>query len=85
MHKVRNNNSPNYLAQLFISHSPTTSTPEIPLRAKTKALKLAYPSLELPASRHEIMYFSSYFKCNLHKYMSENNLSTNLDGFESFA
>ena len=44
-------------------------------------LRLSAP-LELPASKYKIMYFSSLFqKRNLHKYMSENNVSSNLNGF----
>ena len=53
MHKVLNNNSRNYLAQLFtIVTSPTTLTAGITSTCQGQGLtylKLAYPSLERPS------------------------------------
>ena len=70
MHKVLNNNSPNYLAQLT---SPTTSTPGITSTCQGQGLtylKLAYPSLERPSGtpclkiqNHVFLFFVSNVIC----------------------
>ena len=69
MHKVFNNNSPNYLAQLFIGHQShyTNSRnnlyvprPRLDL-FKTHILCWSVP-LELPTSKYKVMYFSSLFQ-----------------------
>ena len=78
MHKVLNNNSP------IIVTSPTTPTPGITSTCQGQGLtylKLAYPSLERPSGTPSPCISLPCFKRNLHKYMSENNLSSNLDGF----
>ena len=89
MHKVLTNNSPNYLAQLFISHQPhyTNSrnnlyVPRPRLHLFKTSISFAGASLwnSLPQNIKSCISFPC-FKRNLHKYMSENNLSSNLDGF----
>ena len=87
--KVLNNNSSNYLAQLFISHQShyTNSRNNSTCQGQRLTyLKLAYPSLERPSGTPCLKKIKSCiylpcFKRNLHKYMPENNLSSNLDGF----
>ena len=52
MHKVLNNNSPNYLHHSLLVTSPTISTPGITHTCQGQDLtylKLAYPSLERPS------------------------------------
>ena len=89
MHKVLNNNSPNYLAELLISHqSHYTSSrnnlyvPGPRFDIFTTSISFAGASLwnSLPQNIKSCISLSC-FKRNLHKYMSENNLSSNLDGF----
>ena len=90
MHKVLNNNSPNHLAQLFIIvTSPTTPTPGITSTCQGQCFDLfktstsyagASFSNSLPQNIKSCMS-QPCFKRNLNKYVSENNLSSNLDGF----
>ena len=70
MHKVLNNNPPNYLAQLFISHQSHyinfrnnlyVPRPMLDLFKNQHILRRSVP-LELPASKYKVMYFSSTFK-----------------------
>ena len=84
-HEVLNNNSPNYLAQLFVSHQShytnsrnnfNVPRPRLDLFntsisfSGTPCLKISKSGISLPC-----------FKRNLHKYMSVNTPSSNLDGF----
>ena len=87
MHKVLNNNSPNYLAQLFINQQSHCTNfwnnlyvPRLDL-FKT-SISFAGASLwnSMPQNMGSCIYFPC-FKRNLHKYMSENNLTSNLDEF----
>ncbi len=91
MHKVLNNNSPNYLAQLFISHqSHYTSSmnnlyvPRPRLDLFKTSISFAGASLwnSLPQNIKACISLPC-FKRNLHKCMSENNLLSSLDGFVS--
>ena len=81
-------NSPNYLAQLFISYQSNYTN--------TKNLYVPRPRVDLFKTSISFAGASLWnsmpqnikscislpcFKRNLHKYMSENNLSSNLDGF----
>ena len=97
MHKVLNNNSPNYVALLYISHQSHYTNfgnnlyvprPRLDLLEKTKTkttkprISFAGVSLWNSLPQNIKSYISiPCFKRNLHKYMSENNLSSNLDGF----
>ena len=89
MHTVLNNNSPNYLAQLFISHQSHYTNPRNNLCVPKPRLDLfktrisfAEASLwnSLPQNIKSCISLPC-FKRNLHKYMSENNHSSNLDRF----
>ena len=89
MHKVLNNNSPNYLAQLFISHQSHYTNSRNNLYMPRPRLDLFKTSISfagaslwnsLPQNIKSCISVHC-FKRNLHKYMSENNLSSNLDGF----
>ncbi len=89
MHKVLNNNSPNYLAQLFISHQSHYTNSRNNLYVPRPRLDLFKTSISfagaslwnsLPQNIKSCISLPC-FKRNLHKYMSENNLSSNLDGF----
>ena len=84
-----NNNSPNYLAQLFTSHQSCYTNcwnnlyvprPRLDL-FKTK-ISFAGASLWnfMPQNIKSCISLPR-FKRDLHKYMSENDLSSNLDGF----
>ena len=89
MHKVFNNNSPNYLAQLFIGHQSHYTNSRNNLYVPRPRLDLFKTSRSFAGASlwnslpQNIKSCSSLpcFKPNLHKYMSENNLSSNLDGF----
>ena len=90
MHKVLNNNSPNYLAQLFISHQShytnSRNNPYVPrpsLDLFKTSISFAGASLwnSLPQNIKSCISVCC-FKRNLHKYMSENNLSSNLYAHE---
>ena len=89
MHKVLNNNSPNYLAQLFISHQShytnsrnNSYVPRPRLDLFKTRISFAGASLWNSLSQNIKSCISvPCFKRNLHKYMPENNLSSNLDGF----
>ena len=88
VHKVRNNNSPNYLAQLFISHQSHYTNSRNNLYMPRPRLDLFKTSISfagaslwnsLPQNIKSCISLPC-FKCNLHKYTSENNnLSSNLD------
>ena len=89
MHKVLNNNSPNYLAQLFISNQSHYTNSRNNLYVPRPRLDLFKTSISfagaslwnsLPQNVKSCISLSC-FKRNLHKYMSENNLLSNLDGF----
>ena len=89
MHKVLNNYSPNYLAQLFISHQFHYTNSRNNLYVPRPRLDLFKISISfagasllnsLPQSIKSRVPLPC-FKRNLHKYMSENNLSSNLDWF----
>ena len=89
MHKVLNNNSPNYLAQLFISHQShyinsrnNLYVPRPRLDLFKTSISFAGASLwnSLPQNIKSCISLP-FFKRNLHKYLSENNLSSNLNGF----
>ena len=91
MHKVLNNNSPNYLAQLFISHQSHYTNSRNNLYVPRPRLDLFKTSISfagaslwnsLPQNIKSCISLPC-FKRNLHKYISENNLSSNLDGFVS--
>ena len=89
MHKVLNNNSPNSLAQLFTSHQSHCTNfrnnfyvPRPRLHLFKTSISFAGASVwnSLPQNIKSCISLPG-FKRNLHKYMSENNLSSNLDGF----
>ena len=89
MHKILNNNSPNYLAQLFISHQSHYTNSRNNFYVPRSRLDFFKTSVSFAGASlwnylpHNIKSCSSVpcFERNLHKYMSENNLSSNLDGF----
>ena len=83
MHKVLTNNSPNYLAQLFISHQSHYTNSRNNLHVPRPRLDLFKTSISfagaslgnsLPQNTKSCISLPC-FKRNLHKYMSENNLS----------
>ena len=89
MHKVLNNNSPTYLAQLFISHQSHYTNSSNNLYVPRPGLDLSKTSISfagaslwnsLPQNIKSCISLPCV-KRNLLKYMSENNLSSNLDGF----
>ena len=89
MHKVLNNNSTNYLAQLFMSHQSHYTNSRNSLYVPRPRLDLFKTSISfagaslwnsLPQNIKSCISVPC-LKRNLHKYMSENNLSSNLDGF----
>ena len=92
MHKVLNNYSPNYLAQLFISHQSHYTNSKNNLYVPRPRLDLFETSISfagaslwnsLPQNIRSCISLPC-FKRNLHKYLSENNLSSNWsDLFES--
>ena len=93
MHKVLNNNSANYLALLFISHQSHYTNSRNNLYLSRTRLDLFKTSLSfagaffwnsLPQNIKSCISIPC-FKRNLHKYMSENNLSSKFwtDLFES--
>ena len=92
MHKVLNNNYPNHLAQFFISHQSHYTNPRNNFYVPRPRLDLFKTSISFAGAslwnslpRHIKSYISlPCVKCNLHKYMSENNLSSNLDRFVCF-
>ena len=88
MRKVLNNNSPNYLAQLFISHQSHYTNSRNNLYVPRPRLDLFKTSLSfsgaslwnsLPQNIKSCISLPC-FKRNLHKYVSENNLSSNVNG-----
>ena len=89
MHKVLNNNSPNYLAQFFISHQSHYTNPRNNLYVPRPRLDLFKTSISFAGaslwnSLHQNIKSCISVRCfkrNLHKYMSENNLSSDLDWF----
>ena len=87
MHKVLNNNSQNYLPQLFFSHQShyTNSRnnlcmPRLDLFKTSISFSGASLWYYLPQNVKSCISLLC-FKRNLYKYMSENNLLSNLDGF----
>ena len=89
MHKVLNNDSPNYLAQLFISHQSHYTNSRNDLYVPRPRLDLFKTSISfagaslwnsLPQNIKSCISLPC-FKRNLHKYLSENNLTSNLHGF----
>ena len=89
MHKVLNNNSPNYLAQLFISHQSHYINSRNNLYVPRPRLDLFETSTSFTGASLWNYLLQKIKSCislpcfirNLHKYMSENNISSNLDGF----
>ena len=89
MNKVLNNNSPNYLAPLFISHQchyTNFRNNFFVSRARFDLFKtsISFAGVSLWNALPQNIKSSislPCFKRNLHKYMSENNLSSNLNGF----
>ena len=89
MHKALNNNSRNYLAQLFISHQSHYTNFRSNLYVPRPRIDLFKPSISFAETslwnslpqNIQSCYSLPCFKRNLHKYMSENNLSSNLNGF----
>ena len=84
--KVLNNNFPNYLAQLFISHQFHYTNSRNNLYMPRPMLDLFKTSISfagaslwnsLPQNIKSCISLPC-FKGNLHKYMSQNNLSSNL-------
>ena len=89
MHKVLNNNSPNYLAQLSFTHQSHYTNSRNNLYVPRPTLDLFKTNISfagaslwnsLPQNIKSCISVRC-FKRNLHKYMSEDNLSSNLDGF----
>ena len=89
MHKVLNNNSTDYLAQLPISHQSHYTNSRNNLYVPRPRLDLFKTSISfagaslwnsLPQNIKSCIALPC-FKRNLHKYISENDLSSNLDGF----
>ena len=89
MHKVLNNNSPNYLAQLFINHESHYTNSEntfyVP-RPRLDSFKtsISFAGASLWNSVLQNIKFCISLPCsktNLHKYISENKFSSNRDRF----
>ena len=86
MHKVLNNNSPNYLAQLFISHQSyyTNSRNNLYVPRPRPRLDLFKTSISFAGAslwNSLPQNIKSCISVRCFKRMSENNLSSNLDGF----
>ena len=87
MHKVLGTNSPNYREQLFTSYQShyTNSRNNLYVprtRLDLFKISISFTGASLWNSRSENINFCislPYFKPNLQRYMSENNLSSNLD------
>ena len=88
MHNVRNDHSPNYLAQLFVSHQSHYTNSRNNLYVPRSRLDLFKTSISfagesfwnsLPQNIKSCISVRC-FKRNLHKHMSENNLSSNFEG-----
>ena len=87
MHKVLNNYSPNYLAQLFISHQSHYTNSKNNLYVPRPRLDLfetsiSFAGASLWSSLPQNMKSCISLPClkrNMHNYMFENNLSSNLD------
>ena len=89
MHTVLNNNFPNYLAQLFISHLSHYTNyrnnlyvprPRLDLFKTSISFAGVSPWNSLPQNIKSCISLPSFERI-IHKYMSENNLSSNLGGF----
>ena len=89
IHKVLNNNSPNYLAQLFISHQSHNTNSRNNLYVPRTRLDLFKTSIyfagaslwnSLPQNIKPCISFPC-FERNLHRYMSKNSPTSNLHGF----
>ena len=89
MNKGLNNNSPNCLAKLFASHQSHYTSSRNNLYVPRPRLDLFKTSISFAGASlwnsvpQKIKSCISLpcFKRNLHRYMSENDLSSNLDGF----
>ena len=89
MHKILNNNSPNYLAQLFISHRSYYNNSRNNLYVPRPRLDLFKTSISIAGASLWNSLPQNIKSCislpclkrNLHKYMSENSISSNLDAF----
>ena len=89
LRKVLNNNSSDYLAQLFMSHqshyTKSTNNLYVPRPRLAFFFIIAYTLLERPSGTSCLRTKSGIsllcFKRHLNKYMPENNLSSNLDRF----
>ena len=89
MHKVFNNNSPNYLALLFTGHQSHYTNSRNNLYVPRPRLNLFQTSISFDGASLWNSLSQNIKSCislpcferNLHKYMSENNFSSNLDGF----
>ena len=89
MHKALNNYSPNYLPQLFISHQSHNTNSRKNLYVPRPRLYLFKTSISFAGAslwnslpqNIKLCISLPCFKRNPHTYMSENNLSSNLDGF----
>ena len=89
MHKVLNNNSPNYLAQLFISHQSHYTNSRNNLCVPKPRLDLFKTSVSFAGASLWNSLLQNIKSCisipcferNLHRYMSENNPSSNFHGF----
>ena len=84
MHTVLNNNSPNCLAQVCISHQSHYANSRNNLWVPRSRLDLFKTSISfsgafLPQNTKSCILLPC-FNCNMHKYYSENNFSFNLDG-----
>ena len=89
MYKVLTNNSSNYLAQLFISHQSHYTNCRNNLYVPVPRLDFSETSISFAGASlwnsllQNIKSCISLpcFKRNLHRYISENNPSSDLDGF----
>ena len=89
VHKILNNNSPSYLAQVCMNHQPHCTNyknnlyvprPRFDLFKTSISFTAASLWKSLPPNIKSCISLPC-FKCYRHKYMSENNLSSNLGGF----
>ena len=89
MHKVLSTNSPNYREQLFtsyVSHYTNSRNNRYVARPRLDLFKtnISFTGASLwdslPQNIKSCISLPC-FKRNMHRYMSENNLSSNLDGF----
>ena len=89
MHKILNNNSQNYLTQLFISHQCHYTNSRNNLYVPRLRLDLFKTSISFAGASFWNSLLQNIkscislpcFKRNLHKNVSESNLSSTLDGY----